>query len=185
MIILSMLIHFSFFWKLCQVLLKGANGDELQKVKRVVQFAVFAAYQLALETSFLVDEGATVPELTFKSPISVTLPHKPLKSDRSITTVPGFLLPAPGHIQTVTSQVTQNHNGNLGSDFAPWSVTSSCVSSRNNSPSTSPRASSRGFYTNQPGFENLDSALMSTRYPDHDSTYSRRIRYPNLTQEFI
>lgn len=48
---------------LVQVLLRGANTEELKKVKKVVQFAVFAAYHLALETSFLADEGATLSEL--------------------------------------------------------------------------------------------------------------------------
>ncbi|KAK8645012.1 hypothetical protein V6N13_118868 [Hibiscus sabdariffa] len=33
------------------ILLKGANGDELKKVKHVVQYGVYAAYHLALETS--------------------------------------------------------------------------------------------------------------------------------------
>ncbi|KAL2555058.1 1-phosphatidylinositol-3-phosphate 5-kinase FAB1B [Forsythia ovata] len=41
----------------CTILLRGANGDELKKVKHVVQYGVFAAYHLALETSFLADEG--------------------------------------------------------------------------------------------------------------------------------
>jgi 1-phosphatidylinositol-3-phosphate 5-kinase len=44
-----------------QILLKGAPGDELKRVKRVTQFAAFAAYHLSLETSFLADEGATLP----------------------------------------------------------------------------------------------------------------------------
>ncbi|XP_062195651.1 1-phosphatidylinositol-3-phosphate 5-kinase FAB1B-like isoform X2 [Phragmites australis] len=72
----------------CTVLLKGANGDELKKVKHIVQYGVFAAYHLALETSFLVDEGATLPELPLKSPIIVALPDKPSSADRSISTIP-------------------------------------------------------------------------------------------------
>ncbi|XP_054821488.1 1-phosphatidylinositol-3-phosphate 5-kinase FAB1B-like isoform X2 [Prosopis cineraria] len=74
----------------CTILLKGANGDELKKVKHVVQYGVFAAYHLALETSFLADEGATLPELPLKSPITVALPDKPSSIERSISTVPGF-----------------------------------------------------------------------------------------------
>ncbi|KAL3528544.1 hypothetical protein ACH5RR_007866 [Cinchona calisaya] len=46
------------------ILLRGTNGDELKKVKHVVQYGVFAAYHLALETSFLADEGASLPELS-------------------------------------------------------------------------------------------------------------------------
>ncbi|XP_062192665.1 1-phosphatidylinositol-3-phosphate 5-kinase FAB1B-like [Phragmites australis] len=78
----------------CTILLKGANGDELKKVKHVVQYGVFAAYHLALETSFLVDEGATLPELPLKSPIIVALPDKPSSADRSISTIPTLPMPS-------------------------------------------------------------------------------------------
>lgn len=77
-------------------MLKGANGDELKKVKHVVQYGIFAAYHLALETSFLADEGASLPELSLKSPITVALPDKPSSIERSISTVPGFTVPATG-----------------------------------------------------------------------------------------
>ncbi|MQL80211.1 hypothetical protein Taro_012653, partial [Colocasia esculenta] len=78
----------------CTVLLKGANGDELKKVKHVIQYAVFAAYHLALETSFLADEGASLPEFPLKSPLTVALPDKPSKTQRSISMIPGFTTPA-------------------------------------------------------------------------------------------
>jgi 1-phosphatidylinositol-3-phosphate 5-kinase len=78
----------------CTILLKGANGDELKKVKHVVQYGVFAAYHLALETSFLVDEGATLPELPLTSPIIVALPDKPSSADRSISTIPILSIPS-------------------------------------------------------------------------------------------
>ncbi|XP_039016949.1 1-phosphatidylinositol-3-phosphate 5-kinase FAB1A-like isoform X2 [Hibiscus syriacus] len=78
------------------ILLKGASGDELKKVKHVVQYGVFAAYHLALETSFLADEGATLPELPLKSPINVALPNKPSSIDRSISIVPGFTISSSG-----------------------------------------------------------------------------------------
>ena len=81
---------------LFQILLKGANEDELKKVKHVVQYGVFAAYHLALETSFLADEGATLPELPLKSPITVALPDKPSSIDRSISIIPGFTIPSSG-----------------------------------------------------------------------------------------
>ncbi|PON78285.1 Chaperonin Cpn60/TCP-1 family [Trema orientale] len=74
----------------CTILLRGANGDELKKVKHVVQYGIFAAYHLALETSFLADEGATLPELSLNSPITVRLPDKSSIMDRSISTVPNF-----------------------------------------------------------------------------------------------
>ncbi|KAL2534428.1 1-phosphatidylinositol-3-phosphate 5-kinase FAB1B [Abeliophyllum distichum] len=88
----------------CTILLKGASNDELKKVKHVVQYGVFAAYHLALETSFLADEGASLPELPLKSPIKVALPDKPSSIDRSISTIQNFTAPA-----AETPQVPQLH----------------------------------------------------------------------------
>lgn len=51
----------------CTVLLKGTCRADLKKIKHVVQFAVFAAYHLSLETSFLADEGATLPKMIVKN----------------------------------------------------------------------------------------------------------------------
>lgn len=70
-----------------QILLKGADKDELKKVKHVVQYGVFAAYHLALETSFLADEGVSLPEIPLNS---LALPDKSSFIQRSISTVPGF-----------------------------------------------------------------------------------------------
>ncbi|KAL4290601.1 hypothetical protein GQ457_14G007610 [Hibiscus cannabinus] len=78
----------------CTILLRGANGDELKKVKHVVQYGIFAAYHLALETSFLADEGASLPELPLDGPIAVALLDKPSSVVRSISTFPGFTTPA-------------------------------------------------------------------------------------------
>ncbi|KAL3501865.1 hypothetical protein ACH5RR_036314 [Cinchona calisaya] len=50
----------------CTVLLKGSCREELKKVKHVVHYAVFAAYHLILETSFLADEGASLPKIRVK-----------------------------------------------------------------------------------------------------------------------
>ncbi|KAJ3677131.1 hypothetical protein LUZ60_002855 [Juncus effusus] len=60
----------------CTILLKGGSNDELKRVKHVIQYGIFAAYHLALETSFLADEGATLPELPLKTPLLVSLPEK-------------------------------------------------------------------------------------------------------------
>ncbi|XP_078441389.1 1-phosphatidylinositol-3-phosphate 5-kinase FAB1A isoform X2 [Wolffia australiana] len=80
----------------CTVLLKGASGDELKKVKHVIQYGVFAAYHLALETSFLADEGASLSDL----PLNSSAPPAPLDSPsrlyRSISVVPGFTIPTGG-----------------------------------------------------------------------------------------
>ncbi|MCD9641349.1 hypothetical protein HAX54_027506 [Datura stramonium] len=56
------------------VLLPGANGDDLKKIKLVLRYSIFASYHLALETSFLADEGPS--ELPLNSPIIVALPDK-------------------------------------------------------------------------------------------------------------
>lgn len=55
-------------------MLKGACVEELKKIKHVVQYAVFAAYHLSLETSFLADEGATLPKTTLRH--SITIPDR-------------------------------------------------------------------------------------------------------------
>ncbi|KAL2904716.1 putative 1-phosphatidylinositol-3-phosphate 5-kinase FAB1C [Bienertia sinuspersici] len=47
----------------CTVLLKGLRREELKRIKHVVQYAIFAAYHLSLETSFLADEGAHLPKM--------------------------------------------------------------------------------------------------------------------------
>lgn len=70
----------------------GANSTELKKVKHVLQYGIFAAYHLALETSFFADEGATLPELSLKSPINAALPEKPSDFGHSISTISGFTI---------------------------------------------------------------------------------------------
>ena len=95
---IAMIDHFisltELYICLLQILLRGANGDELKKVKHAVQYGFFAAYHLALETSFLADEGASLPEFPLNSPITVALLDKPPSIVRSISTVPGFTIPA-------------------------------------------------------------------------------------------
>nr|GMD13682.1 putative 1-phosphatidylinositol-3-phosphate 5-kinase FAB1C [Ipomoea batatas] len=54
----------------CTVLLKGCCREDLKKVKMVVQYAVFAAYHLSLETSFLTDEGASLPKMAIPHSIA-------------------------------------------------------------------------------------------------------------------
>ncbi|XP_020532160.1 putative 1-phosphatidylinositol-3-phosphate 5-kinase FAB1C isoform X2 [Amborella trichopoda] len=64
----------------CTILLKGAHGDELKKVKRVMQYAVFAAYHLILEISFLVDQRAMFSNVLPSSAASNTLADKQMPS---------------------------------------------------------------------------------------------------------
>ncbi|XP_062211485.1 1-phosphatidylinositol-3-phosphate 5-kinase FAB1B-like [Phragmites australis] len=94
----------------CTVLLKGGSMDELKRIKHVVQYGIFAAYHLALETSFLADEGATLPELPLKSPLTVALPDKRSAAESSISTVPGFT------VNVSNNQQTTDSIGHLGSD---------------------------------------------------------------------
>lgn len=49
------------------MLLRGTCWEELKKVKRVVQLALFAAHHLSLETSFLADEGSLIPQFPSSS----------------------------------------------------------------------------------------------------------------------
>ncbi|KAF3630147.1 putative 1-phosphatidylinositol-3-phosphate 5-kinase FAB1C [Capsicum annuum] len=52
----------------CTVLLRGLCCEEL---KKVFQYAVFAAYHLSLETSFLADEGASLPKVSVIPSIAI------------------------------------------------------------------------------------------------------------------
>ncbi|KAF6149834.1 hypothetical protein GIB67_010908 [Kingdonia uniflora] len=75
----------------CTILLKGACREVLKKVKHVVQYAVFAAYHLSLETSFLVDEGATLPKVPVKA--SVDIPQRPGKTEGHISGISSSAIP--------------------------------------------------------------------------------------------
>ncbi|XVF02830.1 hypothetical protein REPUB_Repub04eG0208000 [Reevesia pubescens] len=75
----------------CTVLLRGRSREELKKVKHVVQYAVFAAYHLSLETSFLADEGATLPKMKVKRSISV--PEK-MQTDNAVSVVSSSFSPS-------------------------------------------------------------------------------------------
>ncbi|KDP40633.1 hypothetical protein JCGZ_24632 [Jatropha curcas] len=109
------------------ILLRGANGDELKKVKHVVQYGLFAAYHLALETSFLADEGASLPELPFNSPITVALPDKPSSIERSISTVPGFTVPANEKSQRLETKNEQQRSSSVPMTFHDSTIIGSFV----------------------------------------------------------
>ncbi|XP_051135010.1 1-phosphatidylinositol-3-phosphate 5-kinase FAB1B-like isoform X2 [Andrographis paniculata] len=115
----------------CTILLRGANGDELKKVKHVVQYGVFAAYHLALETSFLADEGASLPEFPLNSPITVALPDKTSTIGRSISTVPDVVVPA-SEIFPGPQSVGEPHRSNSvpTSELLKEAVASSCQTER-------------------------------------------------------
>lgn len=58
----------------CTILLRGANSEELKKVKQVMHFTVFAAYHLILETSFFEDQRVFLNDknITKESSVSAT-----------------------------------------------------------------------------------------------------------------
>ncbi|GLT35020.1 hypothetical protein SLA2020_095050 [Shorea laevis] len=92
----------------CTVLLRGKAREELKKVKHVVQFAVFAAYHLSLETSFLADEGATLPKMKLKHSIS-----EGITADTAIADVPSSVSPSVCEaIADVSEQVELSLNLN-------------------------------------------------------------------------
>ncbi|KAJ6982029.1 1-phosphatidylinositol-3-phosphate 5-kinase FAB1C isoform X1 [Populus alba x Populus x berolinensis] len=89
----------------CTVLLRGTCREELKKVKHVIQYAVFAAYHLSLETSFLADEGASLPKQTVRP--SIAIPER-TAADESISVVS----PITCHAEVALS--AQDNDGSLG-----------------------------------------------------------------------
>lgn len=65
-------------------MLRGSCREELKKLKKVVQYAVFAAYHLSLETSFLADEGASLPKLSVTP--SIAIPEM-ISADNAISVI--------------------------------------------------------------------------------------------------
>ncbi|CAM6126649.1 unnamed protein product [Calypogeia fissa] len=151
----------------CTILLKGANGDFLKKVKEVVQLAVFSAYHLQLETSFLEDEGATLPGLSCRPTGNVSILNRHTSYERSISTATGVSItessqgphirsglsstvsisPFPSRTNSIGASAALSHldTGSTATNAVPCSASSSCGSSATNSPGTSPAQSSFGY----------------------------------------
>ncbi|KAL6605816.1 hypothetical protein ACP70R_041469 [Stipagrostis hirtigluma subsp. patula] len=100
----------------CTVLLRGKSYEELKKVKLAVQFALFAAYHLSLETSYLADEGATLPEI----PSGIQVEKQSLSSSYCEQSVNEF--------QTIVDRNSENCG------IMPW-LDDSALSSANHSES--------------------------------------------------
>ncbi|KAL3510619.1 hypothetical protein ACH5RR_030020 [Cinchona calisaya] len=83
----------------CTVLLKGSCREELKKVKHVVLYGIFAAYHLSLETSFLADEGASLPKMRVKPSIAV---KERISTKNVITAITEPVL--PNHDREVASE---------------------------------------------------------------------------------
>lgn len=143
----------------CTILLRGASGNELKKVKRVVHYGVFAAYHLALETSFLADEGASLPELPLKCPIKVALPDKPSTFERSISVIPGYGVP---HNETpqAPQHMIQSHD-----DLIPNTRQSSGVYSESNLQSCITKGSNAQI-------PNAETALLSSQQKQHSAVHN-------------
>uniref|UniRef100_A0A5B6ZR21 1-phosphatidylinositol-3-phosphate 5-kinase n=1 Tax=Davidia involucrata TaxID=16924 RepID=A0A5B6ZR21_DAVIN len=95
----------------CTVLLKGSGRKELKKIKHVVQYAVFAAYHLSLETSFLADEGASLPKMKVKP--SITVPER-TTADNAISVIRNSVSPSNDQ---VAGDVTDSNEGSVGLNF--------------------------------------------------------------------
>ncbi|KAF3336726.1 putative 1-phosphatidylinositol-3-phosphate 5-kinase FAB1D isoform X1 [Carex littledalei] len=87
----------------CTILLRGANSEELKKVKHMLQYTVFAAYHLILETSFFEDqrvflndkiapkvEPSAVPYLPSLSNGHTQYNPKPSQNAKELPLLPGF-----------------------------------------------------------------------------------------------
>lgn len=83
----------------------GASREELKKVKKVVELAVFAAYHLALETSFLADEGA-IPQ---GNELASEQKEPPSVGPREGNVPPsGFEWPSEGKIAMLSASLKRN-----------------------------------------------------------------------------
>lgn len=92
----------------CTVLLRGSCREELKKLKKVVQYAVFAAYHLSLETSFLADEGASLPKVSAAT--SIAIPER-TPADNAISVISHSA--GPVRAQTLAN----DPNVQIGSNF--------------------------------------------------------------------
>ncbi|KAJ6820996.1 putative 1-phosphatidylinositol-3-phosphate 5-kinase FAB1B [Iris pallida] len=96
----------------CTILLKGAHIDELKKVKRVVQYTVFAAYHLILETSFFADQRASFSGMDDVIEGNGSLDETAVDSN--------YCVDAPdintSHIEGYTADIAQAYSSDTSSD---------------------------------------------------------------------
>ncbi|XP_015076071.1 putative 1-phosphatidylinositol-3-phosphate 5-kinase FAB1C [Solanum pennellii] len=97
----------------CTVLLRGSCREELKKLKKVVQYAVFAAYHLSLETSFLADEGASLPKESAAT--SIAIPER-TSADNAISVISHSAVPVRAQ------RVANDPNVQIGSNFTVEAV---------------------------------------------------------------
>lgn len=100
----SLLDHF-----MSQILLKGATSEELKKIKNVMQYAVFAAYHLILETSFFADQRVFLTEMNAvreEKSVNVKNEALPLCDNALSSKVPNSSM-----LSTVSEGFTSSCNG--------------------------------------------------------------------------
>ncbi|KAL3363077.1 hypothetical protein AABB24_012403 [Solanum stoloniferum] len=168
----------------CTILLKGANGDDLKKIKRVIQYGVFAAYHLALETSFLADEGASLPELPLKSPLKVALPDKPSTIQRSISMIPGFSLPVAQRPLDHHNPGTSSHSSTkLLSGITLPSSSAPMLVEQSSSPECSNSLASATTASNNVDFSDCPNSSHHSRLQFSDQADGRNEMAPNDPHE--
>ncbi|BDA49325.1 probable 1-phosphatidylinositol-3-phosphate 5-kinase FAB1C [Coccomyxa sp. Obi] len=100
----------------CTVLLKGAPREPLVAIKKVMQFAVYAAYRNRLETAFLADQLASAISTAGEAPW-LTSPEKASGSSRLASSAG---TPQPSAPSTPTKSVLAN--GSAAADPPPVPV---------------------------------------------------------------
>ncbi|KAK4708327.1 hypothetical protein R3W88_029252 [Solanum pinnatisectum] len=86
----------------CTILLMGSNSDELKKIKHVVKDAIIVAYNLILETSFLLDQKAMFSTLPLSQEVNLTL----VNETPSVSDGQGIISNAEEHVGEISSSGT-------------------------------------------------------------------------------
>lgn len=82
---------------LFQILLKGANSEELKKVKQVMHYTVFAAYHLILETSFFEDQRVFLNDKSTPKETSFTATEGPPTTAYDVAALSGAIPSFPSY----------------------------------------------------------------------------------------
>ncbi|CAI9778130.1 unnamed protein product [Fraxinus pennsylvanica] len=106
----------------CTILLMGANGNELKRIKCVVRCAVIMAYHLMLETSFLLDQRAMFSTIPLNNIVDLALNHQQLLSiDTDKTAVFSQESNADGFDETGPRNLISLSEGSSSFSFEPYS----------------------------------------------------------------
>jgi 1-phosphatidylinositol-3-phosphate 5-kinase len=118
-------------------LLRGANSEELKKVKQVMHFTVFAAYHLILETSFFEDQRVFLNDKNVPKENADSGTEEPSTIAHDIAAVDGAVPGFPSYVESPALRLyhsTTNGYADVtktlrspGSVDAPSSITSRAV----------------------------------------------------------